>query len=67
MFRNNHITPAFILVFLVFVFLIGVSFLPSDLSIFGIEIKPVDLFSELKQNDDELNYTFTSLDRKSVV
>lgn len=62
MFRNNHITPAFILVFLVFVFLIGVSFLPSDLSIFGLEIKPVDLFSELKQNDDELNYTFTSLE-----
>ncbi len=60
MFRNNHITPVFVLVTLVFIFLLIISLIPQDFTLLGIQLKPVDLFSDLRENEDDLNYTFSS-------
>jgi lysophospholipase L1-like esterase len=60
MFRKNHITPVFVLIFFVFIFLYAISLLPDNLNILGLQLKPVDLFSDLKEDQEYLNYTFSS-------
>ncbi|MFH2032121.1 MAG: hypothetical protein ABIJ40_16115 [Bacteroidota bacterium] len=38
---------------LTIILLIAVSFLPDDISLFGIEIKPVDILSDIRADEDE--------------
>ncbi|HPN37948.1 MAG TPA: hypothetical protein PL041_06055, partial [Melioribacteraceae bacterium] len=60
MLSKNNITPIFVLVFLVFLILYVISFIPQNLTILGIAVKPVNLFSDLEVNNDNIDYQFTS-------
>ncbi len=59
MFINNPIFKVFTLILVTFLFLLLLSFLPKNFKIFGLELKPVDLFSDLKE-PEIFNYQYTS-------
>lgn len=59
MFTKNPILKVFTLILTTFLFLLLLSFLPKNFTIFGFELKPVDLISDLKEQE-VINYQYIS-------
>lgn len=50
--NKNQIKDGFVLVLFVTVILFALSFIPEDTSLLGLQLKPVDIVSDLKESDD---------------
>lgn len=54
---KNYIGQAFALVFIVFAVLVGLSFINTQFTILGYTVKPVNLFSDIEKQHEEIDST----------